>query len=104
MTYDITEAQRPIFDMGVQAAQHFRCNEYRDLYQDVFKAETADYKLSLGYDDVDGSYDLQVTFKRHWAGRRQASVAFDNLDDALARVGRFIEQRPVSRPRCLVDY
>jgi hypothetical protein len=84
----------------------FQCDPYRDLYQDVFKAETAKYEAHVGYDDVNGEYHLSIKFKRNQIGfcDREVSVAFGSFKEAMDRLGRFMSQHPVTRPQCFVDY
>jgi hypothetical protein len=84
----------------------FRCDPYRDLYQDVFTAETATWKAYVGYDDVSGEYSLRVEFKRNQIGfrDREARVAFENFSEAMTRLNRFLTEHPTPRPQCFVDY
>lgn len=81
----------------------FRCDPYRDLYQDVLKVQTATYRLSLSYDDVTGEYDLTVYFKAGY-GERSASIGLATYKDAIARATRFIAEHPAPMPVCCVDY
>lgn len=99
----LTDEQRVIYRNGADDALKFRADPYRDLNQDVFKAETAGWALWLTYDDVTGEYDLRVKFKRP-QGDREASTSFDRFSDAMARTTRFIAEHPAPRPQCFVDY
>ena len=100
-SWDLTIEERAIFDLGVRAAAKFSADPYRDLYQDVFKAETSQWKLQITYDDVTGEYYLSVNFKHR---DRSVDVAFSSHKDVFARVTRFMAKHPAPVPRCLVDY
>jgi hypothetical protein len=101
-----TEDRLMAFEIGRDSALAFRADPYRDLYQDVFKAETVDYKLSVGYDDVNGETILTVVFKRpnYNACHRRAEMVFSSSREALERAVRFVAEHPAPRPRCYVDY
>lgn len=84
----------------------FRCNPYRDVYQDVFKAETSLYRVSLGFDDVTGEYPCIFVIK--WPDqqgeRRSVELTFSDVASAMKRIIRFMNLRPVVRPRVCVNY
>ncbi len=98
---NLNEDQRAIYNMGAEAALKFRADPYRDLYQDVMRVETAEYKLSVGYSDPDSEVSVRIIFKDcvRW---RYRDVTMTRLDQA--RVLRFIAEHPAPRPRCFVDY
>lgn len=99
--------QREAFRAGVRAERDgFRCNPDRDLTQDVIKVETAEYRLHLGYDDVEGIYDLTVTYKGRIRNDKAVirSIMFDSYVKAVSRVARFVADHAPPRARCNVDY
>jgi hypothetical protein len=100
MTYD----QREIYSMGEREALKFRADPYRDLYQDVFKAETADYRLWVGYNDPDGCATLTVELRGESRRHRKIEIEFADPRQAIERATRFVYQHPAPRPRCHVDY
>jgi hypothetical protein len=84
----------------------FRCNPDRDIHQDVFKAETALHRIRVCYDDVNGEYCLQVTFKDRfiWDGKATVEMFYGLQETAMARALRFLARHPAPQARCNVDY
>jgi hypothetical protein len=91
---------------GEQEARRFRAN-HGDIYQELFKAETDDYQLHVGYDDVELGTYISVTFKRRFDRDgccKNVMVSCGGARKAIARAVRFIAQHPVEEPYCNVDY
>ncbi len=84
----------------------FSANPYRDLYQHVFKAETAEYKLTVGYDGVKGETTLRVEFKADcqlsdWPIRYcRVKMVYPDRREAIARAIRFVSQHSATLPVC----
>lgn len=102
---NLTDDQFAIYRMGADDALKFKSGSHL-LNQDVFKAETAEYRLWVGYDDVTGIYFLDVTFKDRVRNGEvvHVSLEFSNTREALERAFRFVTEHPAPRPYCDVDY
>ncbi len=102
-----TDEERSAFRAGVDAERNgFRCNPHSDLYQDVLKIETAEFKLHLTYDDVDAGYEMAVTFKGRLRNDEIVSrrIHLDSYAAAMARAARFMATHAPPRAVCHVDY
>ena len=100
---NLTDEQREIYRWGADDALRFRADPYSDLYQDVFKAETAEYKIRVSYNDPEGCAYLKVNFK-NYSTRYDREIEYANPRDAIARAIRFVTEHPAPRPVCHVDY
>lgn len=77
------------------------------LHQDVLKMETADWRIYVGYDDVDDGVYLTLTLKNRWNAdgeRVTRTVHCGTAQKAIERAMRFVAQHPVPEPYCTVDY
>lgn len=101
MYQQMTDDQRAIYRIGGEDALKFRADPYRDLYQDVFKAETAAYKLWVGWSDPEGVAYLKVQFKER---AREIEMEFASAGEAVHRAIRFVAEHPAPMPWCGVDY
>lgn len=91
---------------GAEEAIRFRAN-HGDIHQEIFRAETDDYKLNVGYDDVEFGNFIAVTFKRRFDRDgycKNVMLSCGSARRAMTRALRFIEQHPVQEPYCSVDY
>lgn len=93
---------------GAEEALRFKAN-HGDLRQDLFRAETDDYKIYVGYDDVEFGTFVEVTFKGRYDRRYpdcllKVMVCCGTGKKAMARAMRFIAAHPISEPYCSVDY
>lgn len=100
---NLTDEQREIYKWGATDALHFRADPYRDLYQDVFKAETSEYLLRVSYNDPEGAAYLTVKFK-NYGERYDREIEYASAREAIERAIRFVAEHPAPRPCCLVDY
>lgn len=103
---DLSIDERQFFDMGRDEALRFRRNQ-GGIYQTIFKAETEDYKLQVGYDDVDFGVYIAVTFKRRFdrdGAEKNVMVPCGTAKQGIARIAAFLERHPPEEPYCAVDY
>jgi len=95
-----SEQENAAYRRGADDALKFRADPYRDLFQDVFKAETAEYRLSVSYNDPEGLSYLRVEFK----GRRTIKIEYPSAGEAIKRAIIFVSEHPAPQPSCEVDY
>lgn len=100
-TTQLSERELDVYRWGARDAQTFRADPYRHLYQQVFKAETAEYRLSVDYSDPDGETVLTVKFKDR---NHECQMTFSSPGQAIERAIRFVAEHPAPRPCCHVDY
>lgn len=103
----MTEDERAIFNMGADEARRFNADPYRHLYQDVMKAETAEWRLSISYSDPDGETYLSVVFKNRWTRDGQCKrveIGYGSSSEAITRAMQFMTKHPAPAPQCFVDY
>lgn len=91
---------------GAEEALRFKAN-HGDIHQDLFKAETDEHKIYIGYDDVDLGTFLKITFKRRFD--REGNVVEvighrGRFDTCMARALAFLARHPYEPPYCDVDY
>lgn len=101
-----TDDQFAIFQAGAQEARRFHHGAHL-IHQDLFKAETPNHRIYIGYDDVEDGVYGSVIFKNRWdadGNQRRVELHFRNAAQAIARMARFLTQNPVPEPRCSVDY
>lgn len=107
--YDrFNEREIEIYREGQEDAQraYFR-PDHGDIRQDLFRAETNDHKVFIGFDDVEFGVYLEVTFKRRFDRDHNAvkvMVGRGRFDSAMARALDFLSRHPHHRPHCSVDY
>jgi hypothetical protein len=102
----LSDHEHSIFRYGYEEGQKFR-SRHGDIHQDVFKAETDDYRIYVGYDDVEFGNFLEVTFKNRYDAdgcQKKVMVSCGSARKAIIRALEFIEHHPVEEPYCDVDY
>lgn len=91
---------------GAEEALRFKAN-HGDIHQDLFRAETDQHKLYIGYDDVEFGVFLEITFKQRWDREGNAvkvMVSRGRFNSCLERALDFLSRHPYERPYCNVDY
>jgi len=100
------EREHAIFRAGQEAALRFNAGSHL-IHQDVFKAESANWKLYVSYDDVEFGNTLTITFKDRWdndGALKQVTIQCGTAKKGIERALKFIARHPVEEPRCDVDY
>lgn len=105
--YDrFNENEMAAYREGQAAALKFNAN-HGDIRQDLFKAETDDHRIYIGFDDVEEGVFLDVTFKRRYdrdGHQKKVTVGCGRFDNAMQRALAFLIRHPHHRPYCSVDY
>lgn len=104
--HNLTAEERQIYNQGAEDARRFQQNQGA-IYQNIFKAETNDFRFHVGFDDVDLGVYLSVTFKRHFTKDghpKEAMVSCGTARKAIARVMAFLDRHAPDEPYCDVDY
>ena len=97
--YERSEAEQQAYRFGHEDALRFHSGSHL-MTQDVFKAETAEYRLSISYDDVTG-YWLSVRFKDRG---KHVDMECQGYGHAMERAMRFVTEHPAPAARCDVDW
>lgn len=105
--YDrFNEKELEAYHQGRDDALRFQAN-HGEITQELFKAETDDHLVFIGFDDVEHGVYLRVTFKRRFdkAGYvRTVYAGCGRFDSAMMRALDFLARHPHHRPYCSVDY
>jgi uncharacterized lipoprotein NlpE involved in copper resistance len=78
-----------------------------DINQTLFKAESADWKLLVGYDDVELGVYLEVTFKNRVDAEgvtKTVTMPMRSMKAAMERATTFMTNHTPDEPYCDVDY
>lgn len=105
--YDrFSESEMAAYREGQSDALKFNAN-HGGIRQALFKAETDDHKIFIGFDDVEEGVFLDVTFKRRYdrdGNQKIITVGRGRFADAMQRAIDFLARHPHHRPYCCVDY
>lgn len=91
---------------GQDEALRFKAN-HGDIHQDLFRAETDDHKVYIGFDDVEFGIFLEITFKRRFdrdGALKTIMAGRGRFDTTMARALDFLARHPHHKPYCSVDY
>lgn len=101
-----TEAEFQAYRRGSEDALRFNANP-DGILSTLFKAETAEHKFHIGFDDVEFGVYIEVTFKHRYDSEhnfRKVMVGRGRFPSAMARVLDFLSRHPHHEPYCSVDY